>query len=245
MSAGALYVYGVVGRADRELPALQGVDGAEVETVEHDGLAAITSRVQSDTLGAARELRAHWRVLQQACEQATVLPVRFGTILESEEVVRETLLRANEREFGELLTRLRGCVQMTVKGSYLEERAVSDIVRSSRTLAALAESIRKRPEAATYYDRIRLGEAIAAAVADRRAADAQHAFEALGRHAVDARAEETPGALDAFNLAFLIKRSKQQDFSEAVRAVVDDFDGRIDVRYVGPLPLYSFTEAGV
>jgi Gas vesicle synthesis protein GvpL/GvpF len=242
VSDDALYVYGVMPRAERGALSVAGVDGAEVGTVEVDGLAALTSRVHGDSLGAARELRAHWRVLQQACEGATVLPVRFGTVMENERAVRERLLQANAPHLDELLKRLQGCVQMTVKGTYREEPLVRGIVASSPALSALAKRIRGVAAAAAYYDRIRLGEFIAAGVADRRAADTQKALAALEPGAVAARAEEAAGALDAFNLAFLVKRTAQDDFSRRVRNLIDEVIDEIDVRYVGPLPPYSFAD---
>lgn len=242
MTTSPLYVYGVVPRAEQDRLAVTGVDGSKVELVEHDGFAALTSRVRTDTLQAARELRAHWSVLQQACEAATVLPVRFGTVLEDERAVREQLLEANAGQLDELLGHLRGCIQMTVKGSYDEDRLLRAIVSSSPALSALATRVRDKPQAAAYYDRIQLGEGIAGAVAERRQRDELHALDVLEPAAVAARVEEASGAFDAFNLAFLVKRTGQREFSRRVRAVIEAFDGLIDVRYLGPLPPYSFAE---
>jgi hypothetical protein len=245
MTTEALYVYGVVPRAQRDAVTATGVDGSDVEMVEHDNFAALTSRIRTDTLRAPRELRRHWSVLQQAIESATVVPVRFGTVLEDERAVREDLLDANAAQLGELFAQLDGCVQMTVKGSYVEERMLADVVKSSRALSALAERVRGMSQAASYYDRIRLGEGIANAVAAQRDLDAERAFQILEPAAAGARAEDAPGQLDAFNLAFLVKRDRQDDFSERVRELVAEVEGRIEVRYVGPLPPYSFAEGSL
>jgi hypothetical protein len=71
-------------------------------------------------------------------------------------------------------------------------------------------------------------------------------MELLEPAAVAARAEET-GANHAFNLAFLVRRSGQDDFTKRVGELLEQTNDRIDVRYVGPLPPYSFahTEAPV
>lgn len=242
MTAEALYVYGVVPRAECKALGVTGVDGSAVELVEHEQFAALTSRIRTDSLRAPRELRRHWAVLQQACEATTVVPVRFGTVLDDERAVREDLLDANADHLGELLERLDGCVQVTVKGGYAEERLLADLVRSSPALSTLAERVRRTPEAASYYDRIRLGEGIANAVARQQELDGERAFEALVPTAVTGRAEEAPGALDAFNLAFLVKRTALDDFSASVRDLAAELQRRIEVRYVGPLPPYSFAE---
>src|SRR3954453_21011100 len=196
MTAGApeaLYVYGVVPRAEGNALTVTGVDGSDVEMVEHEQFAALTSRIQTESLRAPRELRRHWRVLQRACEATTVIPVRFGTVLENERAVREDLLDANAEHLGELLVQLDGCVQMTVKGTYVEERVLADAVKSSPALSRLAARVRQTPEAASYYDRIRLGEGIAQAVALQRERDAERAFAILEPAAVTGRAEDAPG----------------------------------------------------
>jgi hypothetical protein len=131
---------------------------------------------------------------------------------------------------------------MTVKGSYVEERLLADVVRSSRALSALAEHVQRTPQAASYYDRIRLGEGIANAIAAQRDLDTERALQALESAAVGARAEEAPGQLDAFSLAFLVRRDRQDDFSGRVRELGAELEGRIELRYVGPLPPYSFAE---
>jgi hypothetical protein len=246
MAAEALYVYGVLPAADRDSVEVAGVEGSEVETVQYDGLAALTSRIQRSALSAAREIRAHWRVLQEASQNATVLPVRFGTVLESEDAVRERFLEPNAQRLSGLLKQMSGCVQLTVKGEYREPEVIQDIVRTTPSLAALAKRVRSVSPDAGYYDRIRLGERIAAEIACLRDEDTSRAMDLLTPAAVAARAEEPTGPNSAFNLAFLVRREGQDDFTKLVGALLEETRERIDVRYVGPLPPYSFaqTEAG-
>ena len=90
-----VYVYGVLAGADAPNVSADGVEQAHVRTVEHAGLAALVSTLESEELAAAREVRAHWRVLEDASKSATVLPVRFGTVLEGDRAVREQLLEPN------------------------------------------------------------------------------------------------------------------------------------------------------
>jgi hypothetical protein len=168
--------------------------------------------------------------------------MRFGTVLEDEQSVREQLLAANAEHLDSLLKRLSGCVQMTVKGSYDEDRLVHEVVTASPSLAGLVARVRKLPEAAAYYERIRLGTAIAEAVARRREADEKRALDLLEPKAEAARVEEVGSAADAFNLSFLVKRTRQRGFSRRVRELIEEAGDRIVVRYVGPLPPYSFAE---
>jgi hypothetical protein len=239
---GAVYVYGVLSDSDQATVSVEGVEQAEVRTVAHAGLAALVSTLEADALAAAREVRAHWRVLEQASKDATVLPVRFGTVMEGDAAVRERLLAPNAERLAGLLEELAGRAQLNVKGEYDEEQALREVVRASPTVAALRERLRKIPEAASYYDRIRMGELVSAEVDRRREQDSTLALARLEPFAVAARAEQaaSPGA--AFNLAFLVEGDCVDEFSEAVGRLREELGTRVALRYVGPLPPYSFAE---
>jgi hypothetical protein len=237
------YLYGVVPAEDRPAVPAKGVEGAGVRRLEHAGLAALVSTLRSSELLAAPEVRAHWRVLAEASKRATVLPARFGTVFESDGAVRERLLSANAERLSALLRDLAGCVQLTVKGDYLEERLLRDVVRESPAVAELRERLRKLPDAAGYYDRIRLGEVVASEVARRRAEDTQKALEKLEPLASAAREEEPTHPNTAFNLAFLVRRDREAVFSMGVSGLAEDLADRVEIRYVGPMPPYSFADA--
>ena len=243
MTTTPLYVYGVVPAAGRDTVSVAGVEGEPVYAVAHEGLAALASPVYGDALRVAREVRAHLRVLQDVAEETTVLPVRFGTVLDGEAEVRERLLEPNAERLEALITRLSGCVQMSVKGEYDEPALVAELVAASPPLAKLAALVRNLPAPAGYYDRIRLGQAIADAVGARREADTARAQDLLADAAVEIRIEDPTSAFQAFNLSCLVERKRQAAFTHAVQRLGEEHGELVAIRYVGPLPAYSFTDS--
>jgi hypothetical protein len=237
-----VYVYGVLPGADAPSVSAGGVEQAQVRTVEHAGLAALVSTLEGDALAAAREVRAHWRVLEDASKTATVLPVRFGTVLEGDSAVRERLLEPNAERLTELLDELAGRVQLNVRGDYDEQELLREVVRTSPQVAALRERVSRLSDNAGYYERIRLGELVSAQIAARRDQDAALAAGRLEPFAVAARAEEVSSQNGAFNLAFLVEGGEVDAFSEAVGRLREDLGERVTLNYVGPLPPYSFAE---
>jgi Gas vesicle synthesis protein GvpL/GvpF len=243
VSQGAVYVYGIIAAADAASMSHTGVEGSPVRTIDEGDLAALVSDVAGGALAAAREVRAHWRVLEAASAQATILPVRFGTVMNDDAAVREQLLAANAERLGSLLKELTGRVQVAVKGNYRQDDLLRGVIAASPTVAALRKRIEGLPEEASYYERIRLGELVAAEVERRRDEDASRARARLEPLAVAARSEG-PGTPDAaFNLAFLVERARLDDFSAAVTDLIGELGERVDVRYVGPLAPYSFADA--
>jgi hypothetical protein len=238
----SVYVYGVLPASDQARVSVGGVEGAQVRTIEHGGLAALVSTVKADALAVAHELRAHWRVLEEASNATTVLPVRFGTVMESDDAVRERVLEANAAGLTKLLDELGGRVQLNLKGDYDEERLLSAVVREVPAVATLRERVQKVSDSAGYYDRIRLGELVAAEVARRREDDTALALARLQPLSVasDVGQPHSPDA--AFNLAFLVESGGVDTFSEAVGRLRAELGERVTLRYVGPLPPYSFAE---
>ena len=240
----AVYVYGVAPAAEQIAVDAPGVESSKqgVRRIAHGELAALVSDVEAGPLVAARGLRAHWRVLEEAVAKATVLPVRFGTIMESDDAVVDQFLAPRHDRLVALLAELSGKVQLSVKAFYDEDRLMRGVVQESPAVAQLRKRVRGRPKAATYYDRIQLGELVAGEVERARERDSGTVLGRLEPLAVAAR-REPPGTPDAaVNAAFLVERSRVDEFSEAVARLADEVEGRMRVRYLGPLPPYSFTE---
>jgi Gas vesicle synthesis protein GvpL/GvpF len=240
----AVYVYGIARAAEPVAIEAPGVgehkDG--VRRIVHRDVAALVSDVEDGPLVAARGLRAHWRVLEEAAAKATVLPVRFGTVMEDEKAVVDQFLAPRHDRLAGDLAELAGKVQLTVKAFYDEERLLRGVVNDSPAVAQLRSRVRGVPKDASYYDRIQLGEAVADEVDRARERDGAMVLSRLEKLAVAARLERpsTPDA--AVNAAFLVERKRVDEFSEAVARLVEEVQGRMRIRYVGPLPPYSFTE---
>jgi Gas vesicle synthesis protein GvpL/GvpF len=232
-----VYVYGVWPASAQPRISSRGVGGAKVGTIGHAGIEALTSPMPGAALGAA-DVRAHWRVLEEAFERAPVLPIRFGTVLESEAAVRERLLEPDAERLTEALQELTGLVQLNVKGVYDERLLLADIVRESWQIAELRGSLKHRNSEA---DRLRLGQLVSSEIARRRDDDTAIALSGLERLAAAVRADEVAYP-QAFGLAFLVDQRDRDAFDVAVSATQEQFGARLEIRYVGPLPPFSFVE---
>jgi gas vesicle protein GvpL/GvpF len=232
-------VHGIVAAAER--PELS---EADVHWVTHGKLAALLGTVDPSGMRAAGTLRLHWRVLEEAASATTVLPVRFGTVMASDDAVVDELLAPREEELMSLLADLAGKVQMTVKGDFDQERLMRGVVESSPAIARLRERVSRLPEAAAYYDRIRLGEMVAASVEHARQLFAARVTERLEPLAVAAKVESISSIDAAINAAFLVEAVRQGEFRAAVNDLERDLTGAVRMRCIGPLPPYSFADVG-
>jgi len=241
----ATYVYGLIS-SDTELPSdLSGLGpSGRVTTVTHQRVAAIVSDVPTDRpLGTRADLMAHERVLDTVAERMAVLPMRFPAVVEESGVVEE-LLAPHEERFVETLARLDGLVQYTLKGRYVQDVALREITEADDEIMALRERVRDVPEDASYYDRIRLGELVVAAMERLRDEEGRRVLERLSPFATDVSTRPLAQPDEVVNAAFLVARDQAKRFDDAVDEVGRLLDGRVRFRLMGPLAPYDFVREG-
>jgi len=232
-----VYVYGVVraGGAAHDAPA--------VRAIECGGLSALVSDVPDKSVRIRKDsLLAHDEVLREAMQAGPVLPMRFGVVMPDEAAVERTLLAARAPELAARLDALEGKVEMQVKATYAEEPLLRSILAREPEAAALARRVRGLPAEASHFDRIRLGELIAAAVQARRELSADELIAAVSPLAAAVSLGDPLHERMALNAAFLVERERAGDFDGAVARFAAQRAGELELKLIGPLPPYSFTE---
>jgi hypothetical protein len=243
-AATAVYVYGVTVRDAAPLSlAVAGLSGehAPVRTVEGGEFAALVSDVPARWHAASRhDVAAHDRVLSELMRDRTIVPMRFGIVLASDAAVRERLLRRHAAELAVLAARVDGCEQMSVKAYYEDEAVLRAVLAQRPELKRRADELEGRPVAQTQGERIGLGRDVAAAVEEQRLLDRAAIVEQLS--AAAERVHVAPGAGDRHlaTIQLLVQRDRRAPLDAAVKRVADEHAQRIVLRYVGPIPPYSF-----
>lgn len=241
----ASYVYGVL-RSRRRKPAGKGIDGKPLRVVAANGIAALASDVPPVPLEAGRdELLTHAHVLERALEGGPVLPMQFGVVMPDDDAIREDLLSAHHEQLRAQLDEMEGKVEMNVKGLYDEAAILREVLDEDRDIAGLREAIRGQPEDATYYERIRLGELIAAAVSARRERDEEMVVARLAPHAAELRAGDPIHERMVVNLSLLLERNRENELEDALEELAAEQHPRIGFKLTGPLPPHSFVELSV
>jgi hypothetical protein len=227
-----IYVYAIL-PSDVELTSgIQGVGDppAPVSIVRSNGLAALVSEVDV----------AHEQVVDATAGEVPVLPARFGAVLPSEQAVVEELLEANSDEFEEALGQLDGRAQYVVKGRYVENRILEEIISENRQAARLREKLRDADPQATRDARIRLGEIINEAVKAKRHEDTHVLGHAMDGLSVASIVREPTHELDAVHVAFLVDTDRESEMEHVIDDLAADWEGRVDVRLLGPMAAYDF-----
>jgi Gas vesicle synthesis protein GvpL/GvpF len=236
----ALHVYGVVSAATR-LPAdLRGRREAPVSLVVHGDLAAVVSEIDADARLRRNDLLAHARVLESVVESSTVLPMRFGVIVETDEEVALNILEAGKPSLTALLDSLDGVVQLTVKAYHDQDQALRHLLRERPELRELRDQAAVSP--VPYHSQLRLGEAIAVGLDVLADADATMLYEQLSGLAERIVLEEVSGKNQILDAALLVPRGARTRTDEGIARLSRTLPDRLRLRYIGPLPPYSFVD---
>ncbi|KAB2867066.1 MAG: GvpL/GvpF family gas vesicle protein [Bauldia sp.] len=247
-STGAQYLYCIVRcREARTFETLgMGERGDVVRTINFEDLAAVTSdSAQERYDNTRRNMMAHMRVLDEVMTEYTMLPIRFDSVAPSPEAVREQLLEARHRELSKMLDAMEGRIEMGLKAFWYEDVVLQEIVQENPTIRRMRDGLAGRSLEETYYDRIRLGELVEAALKARRVEDAERILERLRPLAEQTR--DNPTIVDhmVVNAAFLITRAREAEFDAAVRGLDADIGRRLLIKCVGPVAPYNFVNVSM
>lgn len=236
------YVYGIA-RASQELPdTIEGIGEPPlpVRTVRAGQLVALVSDAPPELKAKRRDLLAHQRVVVQAQTGGPVLPMRFGGVSPDDESVGAILSEHHDR-YLERLDVLAGRDEYNVKAHHDEEAVLYAVLSADPQLRARHEANRAAG-GGSHEEKLAFGELVARAVSQRERADAALIEETLAPRAEGMhRGPESTGWLA--NLSFLVDRDRRDDFLAAVRVLHEQHE-HIQVQVTGPLPPYSFADAG-
>jgi hypothetical protein len=229
----AVLVHGVVPADASGLPE-------EARVVTSGALAALVGALPAEGQASRQDLERHQRVLTEALEATTVLPMRFGVVVDDDDAVRREILDHNADALRALLEQLEGRVQMTLKAFYAEDVLLREVLSEEPEIARLSNALRGQPEGASREARIDLGRRIAAAVELRRGEDRARLRAAVEPVVEDVVDDEPASERVAAQLQLLVHRDRREELDTAVERLAAQEEGRLGLRYLGPLPPYSF-----
>lgn len=245
-SSKALYVYGIL-PGDIELTSdLRGVGDppGEIRVVRSGDLAALVSDVHpGEPLGSPEDLAAHKEILDASSADAPVLPMRFGAVLDNEDGVAHELLDEHRDEFERALTELEGKAEYLVKGRYVEQAILEEILSENKEAARLRDGIRGADRDATRDAQIKLGELINDAVTAKRERDTRTLGKVMADHCEASLVRDPMHELDAVHVAFLAQVDQEREIEGVVRDLGERWEGRIELRLLGPMAAYDFVGA--
>jgi hypothetical protein len=232
------YVYCII-RASKPLQfGPIGIGAEPVQTVNHEGIAAVVSDTPVEIFDATREnVLAHERVNEAVMRQHTVIPMSFGTVFKTRDDIVE-LLRGAHAAFSDVLAKMADKLEFGLKVLWDRDVIVREIEREDEDVQRLKKEISSQ-KGSTYFARMQYGRLIDAALQSRSERCVADIFEQLRDVSVASRANKPIGDKMIMNAAFLVARDQEGEFDARVKRVGTQY-GNMTFKYTGPWPPYNF-----
>ena len=242
----ATYLYGIVRHPVpwKKKAAGTGVGDPPrpVEALRHRDLAALVSHVTpaevaGDSVRAMRrDMKAHSAVLNRVIELGadSLLPVRFGVIFPSADLLVARLLEPQYKLLLTYLDRLSGAAEVSLKVSYVERQVLREVVAEQPQLAGA--------RGGSYQAKIEVGKRVADALRAKKDKDARWLLAALTPAARDVRVGKAASDLMVLSASFLVEHKAMPKFDRVLEKVNKEAGDLMQFDCVGPLPPYSFAD---
>ena len=242
------YLYCLIKEREPKKFNILGQDGEAVYTINEGNLAiCVSDTSKEEYLFIKEHLTGHQKVIEEVMREGyDVLPVRFGTVAQNTEDIKEKILKAKRKELLETFPIAEGRVELGLRAIWKDMPAIfQEIVRENPEIQRARREAQKNPFQMKVAS---VGELVQKAIDAKREEEAQRILSPLKKLAVDFKERELLRSKDVMkdsmilSSAFLVSKENEKEFDKGVEAFIKEYDKRIKFIYVGPIPLFNFVE---
>lgn len=237
-----VYVYAISGaeKIDALLP--EGILDQPAYQVRSGALSAIVSDCPVELLRAERRhLSAHQRMLGAANAQRDLLPMAFGTITESTQLL-EAFLDEHADTLSAQLQRVAGTEEMALRLALDFPDPIAYLVERSPDLKAARERMFSRRREPSYDEKIRLGQLCGEVLARYRETQTARVLGMIEASCKEIMALPLHGEQEVANWAMLVPRESRADFEATVEEAAARCEEDLVFQVAGPWPPHNFVE---
>lgn len=244
------YIYGILAARHRQEfgPIGIGGRGDDVYTLPYQDVAAIVSSSPIVKYPVTRDNTiAHAKVLEKVAQESTVLPVRFCTIAANDEIIVNKVLKTRRQEFLGLLKAMKGKTELGIRARWIDLNAIyTEVVEENKDIKALkAVVLGESDEQRKHANKIKIGQLVQNALAQKRKREAKELLEALRPLSLQYKENQFYGDMNLVNAAFLVAKEKERDFDHKINELEKIHKERIQLKYTAPVVPYNFVEISI
>jgi hypothetical protein len=244
------YIYGIIKAKQKQDFGPIGIGGRAdlVYTLHFQDLAVIVSNSPIIKYHVTRDNAiSHQQVLEKAMSEFTILPVRFCTIGEEEEVIIEKVLQNRYQEFIDLITEMEGKIELGVRAFWPDMDTIfTETIEENPPIKQLKVLLVKETNIQRQYaGKIKIGQMVQKALEEKKKKEAKELLEILKPLSLDFRENRVLGDMNLVNAAFLVIKDKEKEFDQKMQELEKVYGERKKLKYIGPIPPYNFVEVVV
>ncbi|GHO93519.1 hypothetical protein KSF_035670 [Reticulibacter mediterranei] len=242
------YIYGIINTGTPQEFGEMGIGDRVASKVKTLGFKDIAAVVSNSTLTAydslskekvAKDLAVHQLVIEKVMQACTILPVKFGTMTETEDEVIKFLEKGYDLLHNEL-DKAKRKIELDVVAWWDLQKILATLPHQNEQLQARQQEIMMKGGEVSTEDKIALGQLIEQELNAEKVRYQQTILETLRQETVDVLLHDLLGDKMILNAAFLLAKEHEKSFDTAIQSLDQKLLNTVNFRVVGPLPLYSF-----
>jgi hypothetical protein len=235
------YIYGIVQEPQSRRFSFPGIGDAEVYSINYQEIAAIVSDTELQEIDPTRKnVHTHTVVQDELLKEYNLLPMGFGMIADSEDEVQK-LLERNYQGFSSELDRLAGKIEVELKVFWDQEAVIMELQGENQELTKLKAKIEAASSPTEAQNLlVKAGKLVERIALDWKTRYAELVYAILKELSHDAKVNNPVGISNLLNASFLIDIAREDEFRQEVYNLDSKFQGKLNFKYVGPLPSYNF-----
>lgn len=243
-----IYIYGVIKSNGPQGFGEIGIGrkASKVSAINFKDLATVVSKspfIIYDSLTkekTVKDLVTHQFVIEKVMENFTVIPVKFGTMVETEDEAVK-FLEKGYFILRNALRKMKSKIELDVVASWKLPKILNVIYAEDRRVQKKQQEIALKGDKVALEDKVALGKLIEQVLNIRKVRDSRSILQTLKKNAVEICLHDLTGDEMVFNAAFLIKAANKEKFNKILDRLDQKFEDTLSFRLVGPLPSYSFS----
>jgi len=246
------YIYCIINSNDERNFGNMSIGGRgdRVYSICYQDIAAVISDSPVKEYRISREnVLAHQKVMEMLMNDHDILPVKFGTIagekdgVKSEERIRNEVLKVRYKELISLLNLIEGKTELGLKALWKDMNVIfQEIVNENREIRKIKRLVTTENPIRARGHKVRVGEMVKNALDEKKSKEKVNILQSLKNNYVDIRCNKVFGDKMVANFAFLVNKEKEKIFDNMVKQLCNQYNGRMQFKYIGPVPPINFVE---
>jgi len=229
------YLFGIVAVDDRNAMLSE-------RTVCFKDIAIIARKTEKwdlnglDKTEIFHRLLSHQKTLEIIMQHQSVIPIKFGTVVNCLEEI-QVILQRNLDLFRRILKEMKGKIEFSLSISWDEKAQLKKICQEDKDISEIKTEVINKGGLDALA---KFGKALENKLRERKTQITAGILKELN-HLIIARIDhKIPEEKIIANISFLIPQDREEKFLECIGHVDEKFGGEIDFKCISPLPPHSF-----
>jgi hypothetical protein len=243
-----IYIYGIIKMSEPQEFGEIGIgsEPSHVHTIGYKDIAAVVSKspLTAYTSEAKekviKDLITHQFVIEKVMSNFTIVPVKFGTQVETTDDAVSFLEKGYDL-LNDELCKTKQKIELDVVASWDVQKVLTSVYHQDPQIQKQQQDLAQQGTVARIEDKIKLGKLIEQTLQSEKARYSDLILQTLQAGAVDVCLHELAGDEMIFNAAFLLEKRHEEQFTTIVNNLNQQLKNAVNFRIIGPLPVYSFS----